>query len=72
MSSMSLSKHARKYEARPPRVSKEFRLHSVDFGFICAGVSNAGGYKKKRDMIRVAHHSSGAVRVEVAVLGYPS
>ena len=40
------SKHARKHEARPPRVKKEFRLDSNDFGFICAGVSNVGGYER--------------------------
>ena len=42
------SKHARKYEARPPQVKntkKKFRLDSNDFGFICAGVSNVGGYE---------------------------
>ena len=27
-------KHARKHEAHPPRVKKEFRLDSNDFGFI--------------------------------------
>ena len=29
-----MSKHARKREARPPRVTKGFRLDSNDFGFI--------------------------------------
>ena len=42
------SKHARKHEARPPRLGKEFRLDSNDFGFIWAGVSNVGGYIKKK------------------------
>ena len=36
------SKHSRKHEARPPRVKKEFRLDSNDFGFICAGLTNVG------------------------------
>ena len=39
-------KHARKYEVRPPRGRKEFRLDSDDLGFICAGVSIMGGYKR--------------------------
>ena len=40
------SKHARKHEARPPLVKYEFDcLDSDDFGFICAGVSNVGGYE---------------------------
>ena len=40
------SKHARKHEARPFREEdKMFRLDSNDLGFICAGVSNVGGYK---------------------------
>ena len=39
-------KHARKHEARPPRVKlKEFRLDSNDCGFIWAGVSNMVSYK---------------------------
>ena len=37
-------KHARKYEARPPRGRKEFRLDSGDLGFICADVKHMGGY----------------------------
>ena len=40
------SKHARKPEAHRPRVKKEFCLDSNDLGFICAGVSNVGGYKR--------------------------
>ena len=41
-------KHARKHETHPPRVKKEeeeFRLHSNDCSFICAGVNFVGGYK---------------------------
>ena len=47
------SKHARKHRIRvtlPPvkkkvrERKKEFRLDSNEFGFICAGVSNLGGY----------------------------
>ena len=40
------SKHVRKHEARPSRIKtkKWFRLDSGEFGFICAGVSKAGGY----------------------------
>ena len=46
------SKHARKHEARLPRVKKEeernqLSLDSNDFGFICAGVSKVGSYKRK-------------------------
>ena len=26
---------------------KEFHVHSNDLGFICSGVSNVGGYKRK-------------------------
>ena len=40
------SKHARKQEARPPKVNEEFGLDSDDFCFICAGVRNAGGYNR--------------------------
>ena len=44
------SKHARKYEARPPRIKKErkkeLRLDWNGFGFICAGVRSVGGYKR--------------------------
>ena len=44
------SKHARKLEARPPRVEekirKEFRLDSNEFGFICAGISNVSSYER--------------------------
>ena len=43
------SKHASKHEARPPRVKErkeEFRLHSNDFGFVSASVSNVGSYKR--------------------------
>ena len=56
------SKHALKLEARPPRVKKkkkgggggggkrkkeeEFCFGSTDFGFICAGVSKLGDYKR--------------------------
>ena len=29
---------------REKRKKKEFRLDSNEFGFICAGVSNMGGY----------------------------
>ena len=55
------SEHARKHEARPPRVKKkkkkrtkkrerkkELGLDLNDFGFICADVSNVGGYKRRR------------------------
>ena len=42
------SKHARKHEARPPRIKREFRLDSNDSGFICDGVSYVDGYKTKR------------------------
>ena len=38
-------KHARKHEAHPPRVKKEFCLDSNDFGFIWAGVSTMVSYK---------------------------
>ena len=38
-------KHARKHEAHPPRVKKEFRLDSNDFRLIWAGVSNMVSYK---------------------------
>ena len=40
------SKHAHKHEARPPQVQNEFRPDSNDFDFICAGVSNVGGYQR--------------------------
>ena len=40
------SKHARKHETRPLRVEKELRLDSNDFGFICAGERNVGGYNR--------------------------
>ena len=33
-------------QARPPRGNNEFRLDSNEFGFICAGVSNVGGYER--------------------------
>ena len=36
-------KHTRKHETHPPRVKKEFRLDSNDFG--CAGVYFVGGCK---------------------------
>ena len=40
-------KHAREHETRPLRVKKKkVRLHSNDFGFICAGVSNVISYKR--------------------------
>ena len=47
-----MPKHPGKHEKHPPRVkkrekSKEFRLDSNDFGFICAGVSNVVSYKTK-------------------------
>ena len=41
-------KHARRHEARPPRVEKEFRLDSNDFDFICTGESIVDGYKKEK------------------------
>ena len=45
-----MPKHAREQEAHPPRdknkTKKEFRLDSNKIGFICAGVSNVGGYKR--------------------------
>ena len=40
------AKHARKHEARLPRVREEFPLDSDDFDFICAGVCNVGGYNR--------------------------
>ena len=40
------SKHAGKHEARPPGAKDEFCFDSNDFGFICAGVSDMGGYKR--------------------------
>ena len=45
------SKHTRKPEARPQWVKKEkkekkSRLDSDDSDFICANVSNVGGYKR--------------------------
>ena len=36
------AKRAYRHGAHPPRVQKEFRLDSNDFGFICAVVSNVG------------------------------
>ena len=51
-------KRARKHEARPHRVNQkkkkerktttttEFQLDANDFGFICDGVRNVGGYKR--------------------------
>ena len=59
----ALAWHARKHETCPSRVretdrqtetetdrdtEREFRLALDDFGFICAGVTNVGGYKKRR------------------------
>ncbi len=38
-------KQARKHKAHPPREKEEFRHDSNNLGFICAGESNAGGYK---------------------------
>ena len=38
-------KHARKHQAHPPRVKKEFRLDSNNSGFILPGVSNMVRYK---------------------------
>ena len=38
-----VSEHARKYEARPPRIKLESRLDSNNFAFVCAGASNADG-----------------------------
>ena len=49
------SEHARKNEARPPRVKrrrkKELRLDSNDLGFICDGVRNVDGYMKEAPAI---------------------
>ena len=62
-----VSRHARKPDARPPRVKKKrkkrgkkkgggggeaFRLVSNDFGFICAVVNNVNAYKRN-----VRYHS---------------
>ena len=45
--SNTASKDARKMRRVRPKFKKweKFRLDSNDFGFICAGVSNVGGYK---------------------------
>ena len=40
------SKHGHKHEVHPARLRKEFRLESNKFGFICAGASIVGGYKR--------------------------
>ena len=39
-------KESRKHEVSPPRVKEGSRLDSNDFGFICTGISNVGGYKE--------------------------
>ena len=41
------SNHPRKHRHIRPELKNEFCLDSNDFGFICAGVSNVGGYIKK-------------------------